>query len=80
MPPNTGRLGVAVSVRPAYSAIVRRNPRNTFTGSYADASWLRPEVNHTFEADLPKLAPGQFQGLFFDTVEAEYASEVIATQ
>jgi hypothetical protein len=32
---------------------------------------LKPDAEHTFEVELPKLAPGQFQGLFFDTVEAE---------
>jgi hypothetical protein len=70
--------GKAVPVKPAYTAIVRNNPRNTFTGWYADLSNLQPDVEHTFAAQLPKLAPGQFQGLFFDTVEAEYTSEVAA--
>ena len=64
--------GAAVPVKPAYTAIVRNNPKNTFTGWYADLSSLQPDVKHTFEVALPKLAPGQFQGLFLDTVEAEY--------
>jgi hypothetical protein len=68
--------GESVPVKPAYTAIVRNNPKNTFTGWYADLAALAPEVKHTFEVQLPKLAPGQFQGLFLDTVEAEYTNEV----
>jgi hypothetical protein len=71
--------GESIPVKPAYTAIVRSNPKNTFTGWYADVSSLKPDVRHTFEVELPKLAAGQFQGLFLDTVEAEYTSEVIAT-
>ena len=63
-------------MKPAYTAILRSNPNNTFTGLYADLSSLQPDVNHTFEVALPKLAPGRFQGLFLDTVEAEYTGEV----
>ena len=71
--------GQPVPVNPAYTAIVRNNPKNTFTGWYADVTSLKPDVNHKFEVELPKLAPGQFQGLFRDTVEAEYTDEVIPT-
>lgn len=68
--------GQSVPVKPAYTSIVRSNPRNTFTGWYADVTSLQPDVNHTFEVELPKLAPGQFQGLFLDTVEAAYTDEI----
>ncbi len=68
--------GQPVSVTPAYTSIVRSNPRNTFVGWYADVSALAPGVKHIFEVELPTLAPGQFQGLFFDTVEAEYTSDI----
>lgn len=68
--------GQPIPVRPAYSSIVRSNPRNTFVGWYADVTALTPDVEHAFEVTLPKLAPGQFQGLFFDTVEATYTSDV----
>jgi len=68
--------GAAVPVVAAYTSIVRSNPRNTFTGWYADLSAVTPGVKHTFEVKLPKLAPGQFQGLFLDTVEAEYTTEL----
>jgi hypothetical protein len=68
--------GQSVPVKPAYTSIVRSNPQNTFTGWYADVTSLQPDVNHTFEVELPKLAPGQFQGLFLDTVEAAYTDEI----
>jgi hypothetical protein len=68
--------GQSVPVKPAYTAIVRNNPKNTFTGWYADLSNLKADVEHTFAVRLPKLAPGQFQGLFFDTVEAGYTGDV----
>ena len=71
--------GEVVPVTRAYTAIVKSNPRNTFTGWYADVTSLKPDVKHTFEVELPKLAPGQFQGLFLDTVEADYTSEVLTS-
>jgi hypothetical protein len=64
--------GRAIDVKPAYTSIVRSNPRNTFVGWYADISSLAPDAPHAFEVELPKLAPGQFLGLFLDTVETEY--------
>ena len=70
--------GETVPVKRAYTSIVKSNPRNTFTGWYADVSSLKPDEKHQFEVELPKLAPGQFQGLFLDTVEAEYTAEVLA--
>lgn len=72
--------GQAVTLKPAYTAIVRNNPRNTFTGWYADLSDIQAGVEHTFEVQLPRLAPGQFQGLFLDTVEAEYTAGVTAVR
>ena len=68
--------GQPIPVKPAYTSIVRSNPKNTFVGWYADVTSLAPDVEHVFEVMLPKLAPGQFQGLFFDTVEASYTSDV----
>jgi hypothetical protein len=72
--------GESIPVKPAYTAIVRSNPKNTFTGWYADVSSLKPDVKHTFEVELPKLAPGQFQGLFLDTVEAEYTDAIVGSE
>ena len=70
--------GVAVPVVPAYSSIVRSNPKNTFVGWYADLTALTPDCEHIFTVELPKLAPGFFQGLFLDTVEAGYTAELSA--
>lgn len=70
--------GESFPVKPAYTSIVRSNPKNTFVGCYADVTSLKPDVEHIFEVELPKLAPGQFQGLFFDTVEAEYTEQIIS--
>ncbi len=66
----------AFAVVPAYTSIVRSNPRNTFVGWYADITSVTPDVAHTFEVELPKLAPGQFLGLFLDTVEQEYTESI----
>jgi hypothetical protein len=68
--------GKAVEVRKAYSSIYRSAPERTFVGWYADVSLLKPDVHHEFSVTLPKLEPGQFQGLYFDNVEAEYTSEL----
>jgi hypothetical protein len=70
--------GEELTVKPAYTSIVRSNPKHTFVGWYADLTSLKPDVEHTFEVELPKLAPGQFRGLFLDTVEAEYTEQIIA--
>ena len=71
--------GETVPVKPAYTSIVRSNPKNTFVGWYADVTSLKPDVEHTFEVELPKLALRQFQGLFFDTVEAEYTDAIVGS-
>ena len=65
-----------VPVKRAYTSVVKSNPRNTFTGWYADLSSLKPDAKHSVEVDLPKLDPGQFLGLYFDTVEAEYTDQL----
>lgn len=68
--------GAAMELRPAWSSIVRSNPKNTFVGWFADLSALAPDVEHTFALELPALAPGQFQGVFFDTVVTETTGDV----
>ncbi len=68
--------GQAVPVKPAYTSIVRNAPRNTFVGWYADVTHLAPHAVHSLEVELPALKAGQFQGLFFDTVEADYTEEI----
>ena len=72
--------GESVPVRSAYTSVVRSNPRHTFVGWYADLTALKPEVKHLFAVELPKLKPGQFQGLFFDTVESEYTKDITLKQ
>jgi hypothetical protein len=59
-----GRL---VELKKAYSAV--RAARRTFVGFYADLSLIAPDVPHAIELDLPKLKPGQLQGVFFENVE-----------
>ena len=63
--------GRTVELKKAYSA-VRAAPR-TFVGFYADLSMLDADRAYRFELELPKLAPGQLQGVFFENVETEYS-------
>ena len=65
--------GRAVDVKKAYNSIYGHWPRRTFLGFYADVSGLVPEIEHTFELIVPAVWPGQFQGVFFENVETEYA-------
>jgi hypothetical protein len=67
--------GRSVALTKAYSA-VRAVPR-TFVGFYADVSLLEPDRPHAFELDLPAgLQPGQFRGLFLESVTTEYTGVV----
>jgi hypothetical protein len=66
--------GRPVELRKAYAS-VWHYPR-AFVGFYADISLLSPDRDYTVELDLPRLRPGQFQGLFFENVEAEYTDLV----
>jgi hypothetical protein len=66
--------GRTVELRKAYSA-VRPAPR-TFVGFYADLSLVAGDCEHTLELDLPRLRPGQFQGVFFENVETEYTDVI----
>ncbi len=65
--------GRVVELRKAYSA-VRTAPR-TFVGFYADLSLLSADREHTLELELPRLRPGQLQGVFFENVETEFTDE-----
>jgi hypothetical protein len=67
--------GRVVELRKAYSA-VRAAPR-TFVGFYADLSLIAADHEHTLELELPRLRPGQLQGVFFENVEAEYTDTII---
>jgi hypothetical protein len=66
--------GRVVELRKAYSA-VRTAPR-TFVGFYADLSLLSADREHTLELDLPRLRPGQLQGVFFENVETEFTDVI----
>jgi hypothetical protein len=66
--------GRVVELRKAYSA-VRTAPR-TFVGFYADLSLLSADREHTLELELPRLRPGQLQGVFFENVEPEFTDVI----
>ena len=68
--------GKPVEVKKAYSAIYPVARKRTFVGFYADVSALQPDAKHTVEVTLGELQPGQFQGLFFENVEAEFTMEI----
>jgi hypothetical protein len=66
--------GRTIALRRAYSAV--RTVRSTFVGFYADVSLLQADREYELELDVPRLAPGQFQGVFFENVEAEFTGAV----
>ena len=67
--------GKPVELKKAYSA-VRAEPR-TFVGFYADLSSIVADKEHTLELEVPRLRPGQWQGVFFDTVETELTDKIV---
>jgi hypothetical protein len=70
--------GRQVLLKKAYSSL---HPYKTaFTGFYADVSSLEPDRNHELTLQMPKMKPGQFQGVFFENVEPEYTEEVTRVQ
>jgi hypothetical protein len=68
--------GKPVELKRAYSSVYPEAVQRTFVGWYADVSSLTPDQPHTFDVELPPLAPGQFQGLFFENVEAEFTKDL----
>ena len=69
--------GQPVDVKKAYGDVYPLGRERTFTGFYADVSNLKPDTRYTVEVTLPAgLQPGQFQGLFFENVEAEVTTEL----
>ncbi len=67
--------GRAVELRKAYSAV--RDAPGTFVGFYADLSFVAADREHTLELDLPRLRPGQWQGVFFENVETELTDRIV---
>lgn len=63
--------GRAVPLTRAYNSIYGHSAQRTFLGFYADVSALAPDVPHRITVHTPRLAPGQFQGVFFENVEPE---------
>ena len=68
--------GESATLKRAYTSVYPQVVNHTFVGWYADVSSLKPDTAHTFELELPALAPGQFQGLFLENVEAEYTKDI----
>jgi hypothetical protein len=84
-PPMIGRCdgtaaidGAPVTLIRAYNSIYGHEPKRTFLGLYADVTGLDAGREHAFELALPALAPGRFQGLFFENVEPEFTTEIRA--
>lgn len=69
--------GQPIALEKAYSDVFPLGRERTFTGFYADVSQLEPATPYQVEVTLPDtLQPGQFQGLFFENVEAEFTEEI----
>jgi hypothetical protein len=68
-----GRLAIFTK---AYASVRVHPP--AFVGFYLDLSRIEPDVEHRVELKLPRLKHGQFQGLCFDNVEAEYTQAMVA--
>jgi hypothetical protein len=62
--------GATVEFRKAYTSV--QTEHSTFTGFYADISYLAPDQLHRFELTLPATARGQFLGLYLENVEPTY--------
>jgi hypothetical protein len=68
--------GAPVTLIRAYNSIYSHEPKRTFLGLYAEVTGLDAGREHAFELALPALAPGRFQGLFFENVEPEFTTEI----
>ena len=66
--------GRVVELRKASSAVRTRRARSS--GSYADLSLLSADREHSLELELPRLRPGQLQGVFFENVEKEFTEAI----
>jgi hypothetical protein len=74
MPISATLDGQPLPLTRAYSSTRVHSP--SFVGFYADLSKIAPDTQHSFTLDLPRLKPGQFQGLFFDNVEPQFTEEL----
>ncbi|KPJ69672.1 hypothetical protein AMJ44_02905 [candidate division WOR-1 bacterium DG_54_3] len=69
--------GQPIEVKKAYNAVYPQAVERTYIGSYADISSLKPDTQYQIEVTLPELRQGQFQGLFFENIEAQYTQEIV---
>jgi len=70
--------GQPADLKQAWNGVYPNSGDQTFIGWYLDVADLAPDTPHTVRVSLPEdLAPGQFQGLFFDNVETEYTTELV---
>jgi hypothetical protein len=77
MPVSLKMDGQPVELRKAYGGVYPNSGRGTFVGFYTDLSSLTPDQQHKIEVTLPEsLQPGQFQGVFFENVEASWTTEL----
>jgi hypothetical protein len=69
--------GRPVPLRRAYSSVYPQVVHRTFLGFYLDLTG-QVEAGREYEVvvNVPELAPGRFQGLFFHNVETETTTEV----
>jgi len=70
--------GLPVEVLKGYNSVYPHAPGRTFVGHYADLSRVRPDAPLDIEVTLPTLRPGQFEGAFFENVETEYTTRILA--
>jgi len=69
--------GQPVEVKEGYNGVYPYIPRSCM-GLYAEITKLAPDVEHAIKVTLPGgLAPGQFQGLFFEHVEDEFTTTLL---
>lgn len=62
--------GKPIELKKAYTAI--RAARRTFVGFYADLSLLDSDRLYQLSLELPRLKPGQLQGVYLENIEPEY--------
>jgi hypothetical protein len=70
--------GQPVEVLKGYNSVTGHSPERTFIGFYADLSRIRPDSPIDIEVSLPTLEPGRFEGAFFENVETEYTTRIMA--
>jgi hypothetical protein len=82
--------GQPFELKKAFNGIYPNSGNQTFIGFYADVASLSPDTTYSVEiglpqsipgplpkpekGEIPKIRVGQFQGLYFDNVEAEYTT------